>query len=1679
MASPSPTPKQSSVIASDIHSSSYASVSPPPSAPSEHHRNMSSSRPVHGTRPSSSSVSSVQKSKKRVPWRGKTCIISIPTSHSRNGYKRYENHNPRLALLDAEVRSRSSFPDPQEIIAERARRSFQTRLPDKTQWDIYVKDLQEAKLRALGVSSGREEYREKTFWAASPPTRRPSSHTSSLPVSPFIAPPSTVGYLSRKPYGVPFNPQDTTSLDLRASSASAIDSKPAPQPNVKHISTYSISKFRQSPDIPLRKCSVPSNFASTPPGSSKIPNFDEGILPLYRGTSAAGAVLSHPLGNGLLPPYMGDRVPDSSQQQTMWRSSSQQDRQGHSSSPYPSSPSLPIDLRQSHDQWSLDRRNSEPAFQYPIPRNHRSGIPEALERHIHVAQKNSNKAHDPLLNGDRSGPMGDIIRGSGPVPIENSKVTGNYRDLKGREDSLMPGKPRNQSRPLASSLNVLAPEFRIESNSQPPKSSTASTIMRPTAPAFTPALMSQQIPTSHEFTFLSTGPVFTPVSHVQKPAKSSKAIEIRTPKDEWSTSTPDGEVQEDESGRITQAEGRQKRQRRTSVNGLQNARSLLQAHAPAAAVEQRSELHDLSPTKLSDHQHGRRHSESLKKATRAATQLKEIIDDLATSEDSSSLAQTTESADPEEKAFTFQSITEAVAFDTARPSSASGGMQASPNSFPDHAGPTDQMPTASGLSESVVDGISYIDPSYEGIDAVIKHLNDEGPTPRASDNDVPLNCHIPNQISAHDFEPPKTGLHRDKKSDIQNPSIDDSPSQALQYLPPTESESVNSSIVRLVAQNARFSPSYRPSYASDGPFPAHDLGSAESAAISEWDKALSSSEETRSGSEPAALEDRVIVVVSKALEDRLIPVEESLAAIQESLLALSNQSLNRINRPRIPGNADISDADDEDDVDIKHPTTKSPIRDRKTDKLREMMTEVLASQTESIPAGGLETVAQSIQELKALFQEVGPPSGDVKAVVEEAIARQMRGRSAPITTSYQSATVEKSQLQIAGLESMLKIAEGRAEDEMKARRATEDALADNQRLLRQALQDAAEQRESAEETEQSLSAFHEERHEMLRRNALLEGAQENFQKTTSELAEKNSALEGTLDEYRLSSVQWRQEIESANIENKDLQRTVNALRTEMEEGIHGRQILRAKFDQLQDEMAVASQNIARDQSMWRIKEEEYRARCEILIADGERQSQESEGMAAEITRLTERLRLSEHEHHQAIAELERQLDDQIKRAHLERDRLQSQMDNESQAMTSQLDKIRNTSEEVIASIRSQLDQAIKAANTDRTIFEQELQKAIASGSAALETHQAFHDQVTKSLRDQNEQTELQYSDRLTIAEEKLSLYQDKVEILEEKLEIAKSAAQAAVQAVQPSRSTSKGPQLGHAYTSGSMSSPPAKTSPQALRESIIVLQEQLQNRESQIEQLQQRLAAVDAEAPAKLKTQETEITWLRELLGVRVDDLEDLIAALSRPVHDRDAIKDAAIRLKANIEMEQQEKERALNGPQSFPSLATISNLTSSPRSLPLAAAAAWGSWRKGRIGPVSNFFGGANGHLTDTPSRSLASRQSTLSGLVTPPHSEVGGEHVLGGGSRGSTRSTPRKRPTDSAPRPNPALPSPTTPSLTRRSNYDMDAESTDAVELHSAVDKLPGREVDDAGDAGDAGVLFGPQIAAFSGHA
>lgn len=295
-----------------------------------------------------------------------------------------------------------------------------------------------------------------------------------------------------------------------------------------------------------------------------------------------------------------------------------------------------------------------------------------------------------------------------------------------------------------------------------------------------------------------------------------------------------------------------------------------------------------------------------------------------------------------------------------------------------------------------------------------------------------------------------------------------------------------------------------------------------------------------------------------------------------------------------------------------------------------------------------------------------------------------------------------------------------------------------------------------------------------------------------------------------------------------------------------------------------------------------------------------------------------------------------------------------------------------------------------------------------------------------------------MADSKLDHFKDKIALLEEKLVVAKEAASAAAAAAAKSPS-STGPS-----TLGSHE----KISPQALRESISVLQEQLQERESRIESLEQRLSEVDTEAPSKLKERDTEITWLRELLGVRVDDINDLINALAQSTFDRETVRDAAIRIRTNLQMEQSEKERLISGGQSnFPTLATLSNFAS-PKAVQVAAA--FGNWRKGRQNAASALAGpSASTSRNETPSRPTShSAQSFLSGLMTPPKSNMRRTPDFSSSSKPKDLRSNSMQSTDSRsstateqgfPSLGKQTAAPSTPPLLRKTSYDRDAAVED----------------------------------------
>lgn len=1810
-----------------------------------------------------SELSATQKSKKRVPWRGKTCIIALPLDGDSENprkitYLKAERVSDRLRQWEeqgyntigftlasdplependaSEGQSKAIYPDLVDESLERNSRAYRVNIPDRLEWEAYVTRLKEEKLRALGVSFGDDDTSTSTP-AVPTMSRNISSRSSSIAISPAVASSvaSNIGPFSSQASQIPLGGSNNGS---RIPSANSQTYQHPVQSHVSHFPRYSVAvpngsasfnlPYPQSAPAGLwstsqhRHGSRPDSRVMSPVVNEHIQDINTLLLP------------ASPVNQNSMDPVVNQdpraMFANMQKEQARLQAHHLAQQQQQQAVLFANASSTPMRPPCQFDEVHPMRYTSQPEIASPIPRGHRQNPSETLQKEINDAESSLAalimKEHDidkvqaslaaaaeASKNEDPFSPSDDGIDLKLPdaeietnpslsnSPFDDNATVNNHQyghksktSISGLNVNALEFKPKGPMPEVFAFLGNSTSEPDLGANdSEPGQGGRGASHggFNVEAPVFVPGIAPKRTMPSREFSFSSSGPAFQPPApifkpsgsgpaassnasnpaaadgevkkifgnfdyfEVVKPTKKSRAIPIVKPEHEESASDADSDGQEDESGRITQPEGRQKRLRRHDDDGDQVP---LFATPPPGTTP--AKLNSVSPLSVaSDAEDDITHLES------ATHQLKEIIDELPAS-DVSNL-----SADDDLPApFSFSNAQEAAKFNAALPL-VSPPIRPARDEDPElphatlHAEedfPIEPILTASSLpgtgqirrhtrldnqeyslepvscsvssdqllepqhdhdanedrsfakgavqdsgAQPDIDGVTYVDPSLQEINEVMKHLNDEdsdlgverNPSPWRSRS--PIRNPVPGVLESagHRILPP---LHL--RSDAPSPS----PNRLkgpYQYLPPTESESADTADVEMVARNARFSPSYRPSKSD-----VHRLNSPGSQSISDWDDADLLVDELQLQRRINFFDNRVDGLIGNIVQQHMGPLEKTLAGIQASLTTLSSRANSRRPRRTLSDEVEHSDADDEDDEDAaSSPRIKSPLRDRRFEKLKTSIQEIATAQQNLAPATQLAEVIAAVKDLKASVQSAPTSTSNIKNIVEEAVGRQLRGKSAPITSSHQSATAEKSQLQIAGLESMLKIAETRAEDELKARRNTEDALADSQRLLRGALQEAAEQRESAEETERSLAAFHEERHEGLRHTALLEGSRENLERAAAELAEKNATLEATLEEYRLSSTatleeyrlsskQWRAEIEDERTQNKDLNRALDVLKSEMDDGIKGRESLRSQISRLQEDMAQMANDVARDQAMRHGKEQDLRSKLDMSGLRLEAEARTRERLEVEINRLevqekealkarfmleqvqrastesealVSQLRSENHEHQKAVAHFERESIDARESGSLELERTKTTMQASIEAANKQVDIVRADLESATERLQKQLDDAVSDGEAIKARHElmleeasesrsQALREAAEARQTALQEHYHFHERTLDDLRNQQERalsivqddkqrSESHLTQCLALADEKITHYTDKVAHLEEKLEIAKSAAHAAVQAAQTKKSTSSPPATREFWTKAT--GLPEKISPQALRESILVLQEQLQEREGRIENLEQELSQVDRDSPAKVKDQEMEITWLRELLGVRIDDLEDIINTLSRTTYDREAVKDAAIRLKANLQMEQQEKERAMAGGQTFPSLASISNLAASPRALPLAAAAAWGNWRKARETPFSSLSAAVNGNADQTPSRSSPSAQSFLSGLLTPPSTHIRQSPSLGANDIVSRPSSSSQRPLRqySTPRqssstqghtsPLPSQAPPVTPPLMRRASYDQDAESAD----------------------------------------
>ncbi|KAH8590710.1 hypothetical protein B0O99DRAFT_299677 [Bisporella sp. PMI_857] len=708
--------------------------------------------------------------------------------------------------------------------------------------------------------------------------------------------------------------------------------------------------------------------------------------------------------------------------------------------------------------------------------------------------------------------------------------------------------------------------------------------------------------------------------------------------------------------------------------------------------------------------------------------------------------------------------------------------------------------------------------------------------------------------------------------------------------------------------------------------------------------------------------------------------------------------------------------------------------------------------------------------------------------------------------------MEEQQSQINGLEERLSLAAAATEQEILNRRAVEDRLSENQRLLRISTEEEMRLRESMEEREVKIRAIVDESDAKVRhaedtrakatmRMALLEANQDNSQKNYGELTNRLAMVETELRQARQETQRWQmdaeraleaarrhsEDAEQANETNKELRRTIDSLRTQTEESIRVREGMRGMLTGLQEDMAIAARNISQENAQRAKKEAELVARQEVLDArlqaeartrerlemeierleNGEREGMRAVSEAKRLEQLVAELRQESHISQKDALKFQREFEEARESGLAEVHRTRIYMQAEIESANNQVNIVRNDLEAQISRLRNELDQVKLDSDTARAKHEMLLEssesskKEIEDGlrlkhANELEDIQARHERDLNNALEDAQRQEQHLLERLSLSSSKAEHLQDRVSHLEEKLEIAKSAANAAVVAAKGARSMANAPaQAVPAQIQQTLSKAaelPEKISPQALRESIMVLQEQLQDREQNIERLEAKVASLDPDASTKIQKRDDEIIWLRELLAVRKSDLTDIVITLESDQYDPEQVKDAAIRLRANLQMEEQERERAMNGGSAInlPNIAASLRDAASPRVAqavgPLAAA--WGNWRKGRTdSSLSEAVG-------STPSRNNSPSGSFLNGLLTPPASQLrtppGGAQQpnqrfsaaqLANRPRNMTPRAREKQPMRGSPRKAMGTGSaaPSTPPMMRKSSYDADARAED----------------------------------------
>ncbi|KAK0926157.1 hypothetical protein LTR91_007886 [Friedmanniomyces endolithicus] len=1645
------------------------------------------------------------RSKRRVSWRGKTCVISIPAGNSQSSgrsmplepehvqeaLKRWETagYDTRGfdltgdGLPDAMLaHARPIYPDEFEMRRQALEQRPQVSLPDLNRLKVEAEQLIEQRLAALGVSMADGEPALSLVSSrmhSQDQSRQAFGQYPALPFSPPLPPGSAAS---------PGRPPMMRGHSHAMSVASPMSPAIGPYGHMHRHSTF--SGPMGYPHVQTQHLSQQlqqqSGLHSISRGGSPV------YPPGFRRDLEAGRGPASPLGQSPFAMQSPQEYSNSLMlDQRHWQHVHSQSVQ------YPSVQHAPLtqlpSLRQTSALQELPEEDDQDKLQEPAPgvsadvseppsyvpphkrsqfnvdvavptptRGHQHNISETLERDIleaelrHEVEKSnwievieSGEESVPVVNDSKHLQAG-LARdedSSGTDPVSQKLQHSDYKSLSriiaepapesNTKPSIKPTSTKTASdlpatvswdvqrsghvrQPSAGIFNVAAPAFKPSNPLTVPRSdfsfSARMPAFKPNAPSFEPANSgtgSRSIVDDLPSIF---GKVNIP--DIVKPVRKSKAIAIVPPEQPASKLVESSEEYEDEQGRAAQGDDRLKRQRHRGHDGDEVPRFADPTPMPDA-TNPASNHHSHAVTGMAS---------EVEEDTVAGAEAPQ--DDVAS--ESSSLT------GAEEEVMTLsQSETVFTENHAHKPSSSLSALALA------FEPPAALLPIVSDRDAAARIRSASIGGSEEGEiveddEPAVSPVYDQETSPVVLTL-LPLAQPAPDNsasgrinVVAHpepSFDEIDAVMRQLNESEING--VRDVDGRAMSPLPDFDEQPL---------PGVTYLPDWSRSHAlADSSFTVHErtdsgerivngwpnvtrLNKVDEAPVSDWSDVLSPPEEERLQHRSAFFDHHIDELIGRVVEKRLLPLEENLRSIRHNLVRRARSTDRRPSLKRTSSTAE-SDADDEDDLPDERPhRPASRGKDKTIHQIKTAIIEALREQSprRSQSSHDIADLHSALADMKVSFARAASASldlDDVRAVVEDAFHRQSQAlipfSSAESKQAYTRRLSEpegKWQETLAG-----------TLEEANRRREVEERAADTQRMLRLAEEEVTLLRASSRDGDGKVAAMEQERRELLDRCEKAEKARKSAEEHGRNIEAENEALQGTLEEYRTSSSRWRHDVDDGQREREELESTIADLGRQVDEAHESSKLMRRRLEKLHGDMAMAAGQLADEKASARTREEDLRIRCESLEAQ----------QAAHHVRKT--LEMDDEPAKQRINAVRLEHESELRKARAELAGIEAEADAAKKKYERRLEDEKVIGHEALRKVD---DAARVALDTVRRKHESGLQELVERHERALQYASEDKEHSTYILEE-----------RLALSDAKLQHSHDRILHLEERLEIAKSAAQAAVMNAQ-----GKTPLLPSL-----LSAPPEKVSPQALRESILVLQEQLQEREARIEKLQNDKAD---EENVKLKERDSEITWLRELLAVRNDDLTDLVSTLSQPAFDREAVRDTAIRIRANLQMEQQEKEGLGHTSQSLSgqALASLSSFAA-PKATSLSSA-----FNKWRSTMESSSLRAANRSLppasSSTPARAPLTRarpSGYMAGLMTPPASNLRQSPSPGGSAslqRPHLQSYPasmsRQRPTDAHSHDRTVSDyseGPTTP-LFREQSYDRDAEDS-RVHLHSFEDE------------------------------